>query len=155
MRITTLCYLQSGSKYLMLHRTKKKDDPNHAKWIGVGGGIENNETPDECLLREVWEETGLTLTKWRKRGVIDFISDDFSEIMHLYTASEWTGTLHECPEGELAWIEIAEIPKLPLWEGDRVFLKLLREDSPCFQLRLEYSGESLVRAVLNGNELKL
>ena len=154
MRVSTLCYPERGELYLMLHRTKKKNDLNHDKWIGVGGGLEIGETIDECLLREVREETGLTLTRYHKRGIVDFVSDIAEdEQMHLYTADAWTGTMIVCDEGDLAWIDKREVPKLELWEGDRIFLRLLREDVPEFHLRLEYSGDKLMRAVLNGREM--
>ena len=138
----------------MLHRTKKKNDLNHDKWIGVGGGLEISETIDECLLREVREETGLTLTRYRKRGIVDFVSDIAEdEQMHLYTADAWTGDLIACDEGDLAWIDKRKVPQLELWEGDRIFLRLLREDVPEFYLRLEYSDDKLMRAMLNGREM--
>ena len=138
----------------MLHRTKKKNDINHDKWLGVGGGIEVGETPDQCLLREVLEETGLTLTRYRRRGIVDFVSDVAEdEEMHLYTADAWTGDLIECDEGDLEWVDKATVPKLPLWEGDRIFLRLIRTEAPEFRLRLEYHGDELVRAVLNGKEM--
>lgn len=155
MRATTLCYIRQDDQYLMLHRIRKHKDPNQNKWIGVGGGIEPGETPDECLMREVFEETGLTLTAYEKRGVIDFISDAWEdEIMHLYTARSWTGEITDCSEGILEWVDIDRIPSLPLWEGDKIFLKLLAENAPAFHLRLEYRGESLARVVLNGKELQ-
>lgn len=156
MRETTLCYLQRDNQYLMLHRVRKQNDPNHDKWIGVGGGIEAGETPEQCLLREVREETGLHLTAWSKRGVIDFISDQWEdETMHLYTAHAWQGEMIDCDEGILQWVDRNQLPLLPIWEGDRVFLKLLAEDAPFFRLRLEYHGEALARAVLNGKEILL
>lgn len=154
MRATTLCYLERGGQYLMLHRVRKKNDPNHDKWIGVGGGIEEGETPEQCLLREVREETGLTLTGYEKRGVIDFISDVCEdEVMHLYTAHSWTGEMTDCDEGVLQWVDKDKVCDLPLWEGDRVFLRLIAGDAPCFRLRLEYRGDALARAVLNGKEM--
>lgn len=154
MRATTLCYLERGGQYLMLHRVRKKNDPNHDKWIGVGGGIEEGETPEQCLLREVREETGLTLTGYDKRGVIDFISDVCEdEVMHLYTAHSWTGEMTDCDEGVLQWVDKDKVCDLPLWEGDRVFLRLIAGDAPCFRLRLEYRGDALARAVLNGKEM--
>ena len=138
----------------MLHRVKKENDANHDKWIGIGGGIEPGESPEECLLREVKEETGLTLTAYRCRGVIDFFSDRWeNEVMHLFTATGFEGDIIDCDEGVLEWIAIDDLMALPQWEGDRIFLKLLREDAPFFRLRLEYRGETLVRAVLNGKEI--
>jgi len=155
MRATTLCYLEHGGQYLMLHRVRKKNDPNHDKWIGVGGGIEEGETPEECLLREVREETGLTLAEYEKRGVIDFISDKWEdEVMHLYTARSWSGEMIECDEGVLEWVDKDKVCTLPLWEGDKVFLRLISEDAPFFHLRLEYKGEELARALLNGKEIE-
>lgn len=155
MRPTTLCYIERGDQYLMLHRTRKENDLNHDKWIGVGGGIEPGETPDECLLREVREETGLRLTRYRKRGVIDFVSDRWEdEEMHLYTADAWTGEMIECDEGDLEWIAKDRLLTLPQWAGDRIFLGLLATNAPFFRLRLEYRGEELVRAVLNGKDVE-
>ena len=155
MRETTLCYIEKDGKYLMLHRTKKKNDANHDKWIGIGGGIEPGETPEQCLLREAKEETGLTLTQYRCRAVIDFVSDRWEdEIMHLFTATGFEGEIIECDEGVLEWIAIDDLLSLPQWEGDRIFLNLLRQDAPFFRLRLEYRGEELVRAALNGKEME-
>ena len=157
MRRTTLCYIERGGAYLMLHRTKKENDANRDKWLGVGGGIEPGETPDECLLREVREETGITLASFQKRGVIDFVSDRWEdEEMHLYTAPLEAGIEPGvCDEGDLEWIAKERISSLPLWEGDRIFLKLLYADAPQFHLRLEYCGETLARAILNGTELAI
>ncbi len=151
---STLCYLERDGAYLMLHRVKKADDLNRDKWIGVGGKFEEGESPEDCLLRETWEETGLTLTDYRYRGLVTFVSDQAeTEYMHLFTASGWTGTLHPCDEGELQWIQKTDLLALPLWEGDRIFLKLLDTDAPFFSLKLCYRGERLVRAVLNGEAL--
>lgn len=154
MKNTTLCYITRGSQYLMLHRIKKKNDENEGKWIGVGGKLEPNESPDECLLREVYEETGLKLTRWQYRGIVTFVSDRWEgEYMHLFTADGFEGEVQACDEGELAWVERADIPSLPQWEGDRVFLKLLDEGIPFFSLKLCYEGDRLTKALLNGNPI--
>lgn len=151
MRNTTLCYLEQDGQYLMLHRVKKSHDVNHGKWIGVGGKFEFQESPEDCLLREVREETGLTLKSWRYRGIVTFVyNDDEAEYMHLFTADGWTGTLRDCAEGELRWVPRDEVGKLNLWEGDRIFLSLLTRDEPFFSLKLTYRGDDLVGAVLNG-----
>ena len=151
MRNTTLCYLEQDGQYLMLHRVKKSHDVNHGKWIGVGGKFEFQESPEDCLLREVREETGLTLKSWRYRGIVTFVyNDDEAEYMHLFTADGWTGTLRDCAEGELRWVPRDEVGKLNLWQGDRIFLALLARDEPFFSLKLTYRGDDLVGAVLNG-----
>ena len=152
---TTLCYLERGDQYLMLHRVKKKNDLNQGKWIGVGGKFQEGESPEECLLRECREETGLTLTAWRCRGLVTFVSDQApTEYMHLFTASAWTGAPHPCGEGELAWIRKADLYALPMWAGDRIFLDLLERDAPFFSLKLRYEGERLAEAALNGRPLE-
>lgn len=151
---STLCYLERGDAYLMLHRVKKVNDMNHDKWIGVGGKFEEGKSPEDCILRETFEETGLRLTDYRYRGLVTFVSDQYpTEYMHLFTATQWTGTPIECDEGELAWIKKAELLSLPLWEGDKIFLRLLDTDAPFFSLKLKYEGEKLVLAVLNGKEI--
>ena len=151
---STLCYLERGDQYLMLHRVKKANDMNHDKWIGVGGKIEEGESPEDCVFRETFEETGLRLTQYRYRGLVTFVSDRYpTEYMHLFTATGWTGTPHECDEGELAWIKKADLLSLPLWEGDKIFLRLLDTDTPFFSLKLRYEGERLAQAVLNGEEI--
>ncbi len=157
MKNTTLCYIRQDGKYLMLHRVKKKEDCNAGKWIGVGGKFLEGESPEECLLREVKEETGLTLTDYRLRGIVTFAAAKWeTEYMYLYTADGFTGTLHPCDEGELAWVDVESVPNLPLWEGDKVFLRLLAEDAPFFSLKLVYDGEdSLTRVILDGKETTL
>ncbi len=144
MKNTTLCYIEKDGAYLMLHRVKKEHDINHGKWIGVGGKFEPFETPEDCLLREVKEETGLHLLEYRLRGIITFVQDEETEYMFLYTADSFEGELSSCDEGELAWIPKKEILKLELWEGDREFLRLLEEDSVFFSMKLGYAGEHLV-----------
>ena len=135
----------------MLHRIKKGNDLNRDKWIGVGGGFEQDESPEECLLREVREETGLTLTSWRYRAVITFVSDEWeTEYMHLFTADGFTGSLLDCDEGVLEWVEKSKVTELPLWEGDKLFLRLLAEDAPFFSLKLCYAGDRLTYAALDG-----
>ena len=151
---STLCYLERGDEYLMLHRVKKAHDLNHDKWIGVGGKFREGESPEDCILRETWEETGLTLTEYRYRGLVTFVSDQApTEYMHLFTATGWTGTPHPCDEGELAWIPKEALLRLPMWEGDRIFLDLLDREVPFFSLKLRYEGDRLTQAVLNGREL--
>ena len=146
MKMTTLCYIENNDCYLMLHRTKKKKDVNKDKWIGVGGHAEGYETPQECLLREVKEETGLLLTSYKFRGLITFISDEYeAEMMCLFTADGYTGELITCDEGELEWVKKSDVPQLPTWEGDAQFLKLLLEDEKrFFAMKLRYEGERLV-----------
>ena len=154
MKLTTLCYIEKDDKYLMLHRVKKENDCNKDKWIGVGGKFEDGESPEECLLREVYEETGLTLTNYRFRGIVTFVSDEWEgEYMHLFTASEYEGELSEnvmrdCDEGELVWVQKHEIENLNLWEGDKIFLRLLQERDKFFSLKLRYEGEKLVESLL-------
>lgn len=145
MKLTTLCYIEQDEKYLMLHRVKKENDLNHDKWIGVGGKLEDGETPEECLLREVQEETGYTLTQYRLRGIITFLSDEWeSETMYLYTATGFTGTQCTCDEGNLVWVPKKEIESLKLWEGDKIFFRFLEEDKGVFSLKLRYEGDTLV-----------
>lgn len=154
MQNTTLCYITRGDQVLMLHRIKKKNDVNRDKWIGVGGKFLPGEAPEECLLREVREETGLQLTRWQCRGVVTFLSDSApGEYMYLFTADGFEGTLKECDEGSLEWVSRDFLDRLPQWEGDRIFLRLLWEDAPFFLLTLRYRGEQLAQAVLNGQEL--
>ncbi|MBO7273863.1 MAG: 8-oxo-dGTP diphosphatase [Clostridia bacterium] len=152
MKQTTLCYLERGDEYLMLHRTKKKNDENHDKWIGVGGKFEANESPEDCMRREILEETGLAVTGYRYRGIVTFVSDLYeTEYMHLFTVTDWTGEARECDEGELAWIKKQKLFDLTLWQGDRIFLDLLQKDVPFFSLKLTYQGDELIEAVLDGN----
>ena len=152
---TTLCYVLRGDEVLMLHRINKKNDVNQDKWIGIGGKFEKDESPDECLLREAKEETGLTLTDWNYRGIVTFVSDLYpTEYMHLFTADGYTGELKECDEGVLEWIPKEKLLEIPHWEGDAIFLDLIDRDVPFFSLKLCYRGDTLVEAVLNGESLK-
>ena len=155
MRNTTLCYITQGNKVLMLHRTKKEQDINKDKSIGIGGKFLPDESPDECLLREAKEETGLTLTSWRCRGIVTFLNDCCEgEHMYLFTADGFEGELTACDEGELCWVERAFLDSLPQWEGDKIFLELLWQDAPFFLLTLRYSGDRLIEAILDGKVLK-
>lgn len=157
MKQTILCYLERGERYLMLHRVKKENDASHDKWIGVGGKCEPDESPDECMLREVREETGLTVTSWRYRGIVTFISDVWPcEYMHLFSADQWVGDESDCDEGDLAWIEKSKLFDLNLWPGDRIFLRLIMDsDQPFFSLKLVYRGDDLVSAKLDGKPLQV
>ena len=144
---TTLCYVEKDDKYLMLHRVKKSNDLNKDKWVGIGGKFEENETPDECMLREAYEETGLRLTDYRLRGIVTFLSDEYEgEYMYLYTASGYTGELKECDEGNLEWVPISEVCNLPIWEGDKLFFEELIKDRGFFTMKLRYEGDCLVES---------
>lgn len=155
MHNSTLCYLVKDGKVLMLHRVKKKNDINHDKWIGIGGKFEPEEAPEACILREAKEETGLTLTSWRCRGVVTFLQEGGEgEYMYLFTADDFTGELIECDEGDLQWVSMEFLDALPTWEGDRIFLNLLWQDAPFFLLTLRYQGDRLVEAVLDGKKIR-
>ena len=156
MKNCVLCYLEKDGKYLMLNRNKKHNDVNSGKWIGVGGKFLPEESPEECLLREAKEETGLTLTSWRCRGIVTFLNDCCEgEYMYLFTADGFEGELTDCDEGELCWVKRSFLDTLPQWEGDKIFLRLLWQDAPFFLLTLRYSGDRLLQAVLDGKRLKL
>ena len=156
MKMTTLCYLEQDSRYLMLHRIKKEGDANRDKWIGVGGHFEDGESPEDCMRREILEETGLTVTDFRYRGIVTFVFDRWPcEYMHLFTVSGWEGEQKECDEGVLEWIEKSALHALPMWAGDKIFLELLDRDVPFFSLKLRYAGETLTEAVLNGEALQI
>ena len=156
MKDTTLCYIERGHQYLMLHRTKKENDPNHDKWLGIGGHVEPGETPMECILREAREETGLTLLDCRYRGIVHFRSDVCEdEEMHLFTAARFEGSIVTCDEGDLEWIDKSHLLALTLWEGDRIFLRLLESGEPFFDLMLRYEGDRLADAALNGRALTI
>ena len=156
MILSTLCYIENDrGEYLMLHRVKKEHDANRDKWIGIGGKFEPGESPEECVVREAREETGLTLTDYRYRGLVTFVSDRWeTEYMHLFTAHGWTGEVRECDEGTLEWVGKDDLAALPQWAGDRIFLRLLREDAPFFSLKLRYEGEELAYAALDGREME-
>lgn len=141
---TTLCYVEQDGKYLMLHRTKKEKDINKDKYIGIGGHIEHGETPNECIIREAREETGLRLINPRLRGLLTFVIDDMDEYTFLYTCTDFEGTLKECDEGDLEWIPKEKIKDLPLWEGDKIFFKMLEEKEDFFTLKLVYVNDKLV-----------
>ncbi|MCI8423204.1 MAG: 8-oxo-dGTP diphosphatase [Lawsonibacter sp.] len=152
---TTLCYIRRGGECLMLHRIKKKHDLNQDKWIGVGGKFQDKESPEDCLLREVLEETGLTLTAYQYRGIVTFVSDQWpTEYMHLFTADGWAGQVQECSEGVLEWLPWERLLEIPHWEGDAIFLDLIARDAPFFSLKLCYRGDTLVFAALNGKTIK-
>ena len=152
---TTLCYVTRGDEVLMLHRVKKKKDLNKDKWIGIGGKFEGEESPDQCLLREAKEETGLTLTSWRCHGVVTFLSDQYEwEYMYLFTADGFEGALKECNEGDLQWVSREFLNQLPKWEGDEIFLNLMWQDAPFFLLTLRYQGDTLTEAILNGKKIR-
>lgn len=153
---TTLCYLEQDGCYLMLHRVKKKNDVNHDKWIGVGGKFEPGETALACALREVREETGLTMQDPCYRGIVDFTCPPWpAERMHLYTCTRFTGQMTECSEGTLEWVPKADVQNLPIWPGDKLFFRLLAQDAPFFHLELFYQGDALTRAILNGRDTTL
>ncbi|MGN0353653.1 MAG: NUDIX hydrolase [Muricoprocola sp.] len=156
-KMTTLCYIEKDHQYLMLHRVSKKNDVNKDKWIGVGGHFEYGESPEECVLREVKEETGYTLTSYRYRGLVTFVFADIeTEYMSLFTADGFEGEQIPCNEGTLEWIDISELEKLNLWEGDKIFFRLLEENVPFFSLKLVYSKEGkLESATLNGKAMSL
>ena len=148
---STLCYIEKDGRWLMLYRGRKENDPNAGKWVGVGGKFEDKESPEDCVRREVKEETGLTLLAQRLRGIITFVSDKWeTEYMYLFTADRFTGEMTLCDEGDLMWVEREKVFDLPLWEGDRLFLKRITDpDSPFFSMKLRYEGEKLVEAKLN------
>lgn len=156
-KLTTLCYLEKNDSYLLLHRIKKQNDINKDKWIGVGGHFEDFESPDECLVREVFEETGLKLNSYQFRGIVTFVSHDSGEKMYeymcLYTSSDFSGTMIDCDEGKLEWVKKADMKKLNFWKGDYIFLDLIEKNEPFFSLKLEYKNGSLEKAILNGKPL--
>ncbi len=153
-QVTTLCYIEREDSYLMLHRVKKKNDLNENKWVGIGGHAEEGESPEDCLLREAMEETGLLLTSYRFRGLVTFVSDKWgTEYTCLYTADGFEGELTDCDEGCLEWVPKSEIPNLNLWTGDLIFFRLLEENAPFFSLKLRYEGDRLAEWQLNGKDM--
>lgn len=153
---TTLCHIEQNGKYLMLHRVKKENDLNRDKWVGIGGKFEYGESPEECNIREVYEETGLTLHSSRYCGIVTFLSNKWgTEYMHLFHSTEFSGKIKECDEGNLEWISKRDLYSLPLWQGDKIFLRLIDKKVPFFSLKLVYEGEILKTAVLNGDKLEL
>ena len=153
---TTLGYIERDGAYLMLHRVKKENDLNHDKWVGIGGKFEDGESPEECMCREALEETGLTLHAPRLRGIVTFVSNEWdNEYMFLYTCTDFSGELIECNEGDLEWVPMERVPDLPIWQGDKIFLDLLCRDAPFFSLKLQYEGDNLVYAALDGKPLNI
>jgi 8-oxo-dGTP diphosphatase len=143
--------MERDGQYLMLHRTKKEKDINKDKWIGIGGKFEDKESPEDCLLREAFEETGLTLTSYRFRGIVTFVTDRYeTEFMHLYSAYEWEGSMRTCDEGDLAWLPMKQVFDLKIWEGDKIFFWLMQHDAPFFSLKLEYIGDTLEAYAMDG-----
>lgn len=156
MKNTTLCYIEKDSSYLMLYRNKKQNDENEGKYIGIGGRVEEKESPEDCILREAYEETGLNLKNIKYSGLVTFVSNIYeTEYMHLFSCKEFEGNLKECDEGKLVWVEKEKLFSLPMWEGDKIFLDLLEENGPFFSLKLVYEGDKLAFARLNGKEITL
>ncbi|MBP3626612.1 MAG: 8-oxo-dGTP diphosphatase [Clostridia bacterium] len=156
MRNTTLCHIEKDGKYLMLHRIKKENDLNQDKWVGIGGKFEDKESPEECNLREVYEETGLRLLNYRYCGIVTFVSDKWeTEYMHIFHSDSYEGEIKECDEGVLEWIDKQELLKLPIWEGDKIFLRLMDNNAPFFSLKLQYEGDTLIKAILDGKEMNI
>ena len=155
MRSTSLVHLERDGKYLMLHRVKREQDENRDKWVGIGGKFEPGESPEDCALREVREETGLTVRSWAYRGIVTFVSDEWgTEYMHLVHSADFEGSVKDCDEGVLEWVDKRALYDLPIWEGDKIFLRLLDEDRPFFSLKLRYRGGRLMEAVLDGKSLE-
>lgn len=156
MRNTTLCHIEKDGKYLMLHRIKKENDLNQDKWVGIGGKFEDKESPEECNLREVYEETGLRILSYRYCGIVTFVSDKWeTEYMHIFHSDSYEGEIKECDEGVLEWIDKQELLKLPIWEGDKIFLRLMDNNAPFFSLKLQYEGDTLIKAILDGKEMNI
>ena len=151
---STLCYIEKDGAYLMLHRVKKQNDINKDKWLGIGGKMEDGESPYDCILREVFEETSLKIICPKYRGLVTFVTEDgYTEHMHLFTCDKFAGEVGECSEGELEWVDIDKINSLPIWEGDKIFFELLKENRPFFSLKLYYCGDRLSGAWVDGCKL--
>ena len=154
MRNTTLCHIKKNGKYLMLHRIKKENDLNRDKWVGIGGKFEDGESPEECNRREVLEETGLQLNSARYCGIVTFVSDKWeTEYIHIFHSADFSGKVKDCDEGVLEWVEKDRLYSMPIWEGDKIFLRLIERKAPFFSLKLEYAGDRLVNSALNGEKL--
>ena len=150
MILSTLCYIEKEGKYLMLHRTKKENDINKDKWLGIGGKFEEGESPEECIVREVKEETGLTLKSYKLRCIVTYVSTNWeTEYMYVFTSNDFVGDLIECDEGDLQWIDKDKITQLNTWEGDKIFVNKIQNESNFFTVKFEYDGEKLVKYNLN------
>ena len=146
--MTTLCYIEKDNNYLMLHRTKKENDINNGKWIGVGGKLEKGETPQECAVREILEETGLRVNKPVLKGIITFpdFTPDNDWYTYVFKATEFEGELIDCDEGTLEWVPYEQVLSKPTWEGDHTFLSWILEDKPFFSAKFSYKGDKLVES---------
>lgn len=146
MILSTLCYIEKDGKYLMLHRTKKKNDINKDKWLGIGGKFEDGESPEECIIREVKEETGLTLNTYKLRCVVTYVSTNWeTEYMYVFTSNDFIGELIECNEGDLQWIEKDKVTELKTWEGDKIFIEKIKNNDSFFTVKFNYDGEKLIK----------
>ena len=146
MILSTLCYIEKDRKYLMLHRTKKKNDINRDKWLGIGGKFEDGESPEECIIREVKEETGLTLNTYKLRCIVTYVSTSWeTEYMYVFTSNDFTGELIECNEGDLQWIEKDKVTELNTWEGDKIFVDEIQNNNKFFTIKFNYDGDRLIK----------
>ena len=146
MILSTLCYIEKDKKYLMLHRTKKKNDINKDKWLGIGGKFEDGESPEECIIREVKEETGLTLNTYKLRCIVTYVSTNWeTEYMYVFTSNDFSGELIECDEGDLQWIQKDRVTELNTWEGDKIFVDKIQKDNNFFTVKFNYDGDKLIK----------